>query len=255
MGIDLNGNKLYSTSIGPEGEAIKRIVIDNLVFHVDAANKNSYTSGGSTWTDLSGNGNNGTIYNSPTFSSSDGGGSLSFNGSNQYMQANVGSTILDGDPNFTVEFFVKRTTDFVTTGFWGIGSSGQGNSIEGWTPTTNLIHLDLYDSTRLDSGTIYPLNTYVHVVWSKTGSAISTSTVNLYINGVNTTLTLTRNQTTGPQYPTSTAGNGIAIGRINGNVSAYYAPITMGIFRVYSKALSATEVKQNFNAQRGRFGV
>jgi hypothetical protein len=255
MPLDLNGNKLLSTSIGPKGEVVKQISTDGLVFHVDAGNKNSYTSGTSTWTDLSGNGNNGTIYNSPTFSSTDGGGSLSFNGSNHYMQANIGSTILDGDPNFSVEFFVKRTTNFVTSGFWGIGGSGQGYSIEGWTPTTNRIHLDLYDSTRLDSGTDYPLNTYVHVVWSKIGSEIGTSTTKCYINGVDTALTLTRSQTTGPRYNTSTAGNGIVIGRITGDSSSYYAPITMGIFRVYAKGLSPTEVKQNYNLQKSRFGL
>lgn len=255
MGLDLTGNKLYSTSIGPKGEAIKQISTDGLVIHLDAANKNSYLGSGTTWTDLSGNGNHATIYNSPTYSSSDGNGSISFNGSNQYAQANIGSTILDGDPNFSVEFFVKRTTNFVTSGFWGIGGSGQGYSIEGWTPTTNRIHLDLYDSTRLDSGTDYPLNTYVHVVWTKVGTAIGTSTTKCYINGVDTALTLTRSQTSAPRYNTSTTGNGIAIGRITGDASAYYAPITMGIFRVYSRALSITEVKQNYNIQKTRFGL
>ena len=66
------------------------------------------------WTDLSGNGNHGTLYNSPTYSSLDGNGSLEFNGSTQYMQANINSTLLDGDPNFTIEFFNAKSFSLIT---------------------------------------------------------------------------------------------------------------------------------------------
>jgi hypothetical protein len=227
---------------------------DGLVICLDASDKNSYPGSGTTWYDMSGNNNHGTLYNGPTFNSSNG-GNITFDGVDDYLQANVNSTVLDGDPNFTTEFFVKRTSSFVTSGFWGIGGAGQGYSIEGWTPNTNEIFLDLYDSTRLSSGVTYPLNTWVHVAWAKSGTAISTSTVNLYINGVLTSLTLTRSQTTGPRYNTSTSGVGIALGRINGDASGNNAPITMGCFRIYSRQLSTTEVIQNYNAQKSRFGL
>ncbi len=171
------------------------------------------------------------------------------------MVSNIKNTTLDGDPNFTVEFFVKRTTDFAVAGFWGIGGVGQGNAISGWTPTTNRIHIDVYDSTRLDSATDYPLNTYVHVAWVKSGTSISTSTVKCYVNGVEKSLTLTRSQTTGPQYNTSTSGVGVVLGRIVGNAGGYNEQITMGVFRIYNSALSATDVLQNYNAQKYRFGL
>jgi hypothetical protein len=215
---------------------------------------NPYYFGNTVWRDISGNNNNGTLYNSPTFNGSNG-GNMVFNGTNNYLQANINSNILDGDPNFSVEFFVKRTADFVSSGFWGIGGAGQGYSIEGWTPTTNEIHLDLYDSTRLSSGVTYPLNTWVHVVWTKSGSAISTSTTKLYVNSNLTTLTLTRAQTTGPRYNTSTAGVGISLGRPNGDSNSNYAPITIGLFRIYSRQLSATEASQNYQATKTRFGL
>ena len=215
---------------------------------------NPYYFGNTVWRDISGNNNNGTLYNAPTFNGSNG-GNMVFNGTNNYLQANINSNILDGDPNFSVEFFVKRTADFVSSGFWGIGGAGQGYSIEGWTPTTNEIHLDLYDSTRLSSGVTYPLNTWVHVVWTKSGSTISTSTTKLYVNSNLTTLTLTRAQTTGPRYNTSTAGVGIALGRINGDANSNYAPITIGLFRIYSRPLSTTEVSQNYQSVKSRFGL
>ena len=223
--------------------------------YLDSLNPKSYTSGSTTWYDISGKGHHGIFYNSPSFSSTDGNGSVTFNGTTHYMVSNIKNTTLDGDPNFTVDFFCKRTADFGSSAFWGIGGTGQGNAVSGWTPVTNRIHLDVYDSTRLDSGTDYPLNTYVHVAWVKSGVSISTSTVKCYVNGVEKSLTLTRSQTTGPQYNTSTSGVGVCLGRLVGNAGGYSAPITMGVFRVYNTALSASEVLQNYNAQKYRFGL
>jgi hypothetical protein len=231
-----------------------KIVTSGLVLALDAADKNSYKGTGTTWRDLSGNSNTGTLTNGPTFNSNNG-GNIIFDGVDDYLQANINSTILNGDPNFSVEFFVKRTADFVNSAFWGIGGAGQGYSISGWTPTTNEIHLDLYDSTRLSSGIIYPLNTWVHVVWAKTGSAISTSTTNLYVNSTLRTLTLTRSQTTGPRYNTSTPGVGIVLGRLSPDATGAYAPITIGLFRIYSRQLSSSEILQNYNATKNRFGL
>jgi hypothetical protein len=229
-------------------------ITSGLQLHLDAGKTTSYR-GGKMWYDISGKGHHGIFYNSPTYSSIDGNGSIAFNGSTQYMTSNIKNTTLDGDPNFTVDFFVKRTTDFNVGAFWGIGGTGQGNSISGWTPTTNRIHIDVYDSTRLDSATDYPLNTYVHVAWVKSGTSISTSTVKCYVNGVEKGLTLTRSQTSGPQYNTSTSGVGVTLGRIVSNADGYYAPITMGVFRIYNTALSASEILQNYNAQKYRFGL
>ena len=56
-----------------------------LVLCLDAGNTKSYPGSGTAWTDLSGRGNTGTLVNGPTYSSVNG-GSLSFNGSNQYVQ-------------------------------------------------------------------------------------------------------------------------------------------------------------------------
>ena len=68
-------------------------------------------------------------------------------------------------------------------------------------------------------------------------------------------MTLTRNQTTCPRYNTSTPGVGIALGRLNGNSSSLYAPITVGVFRIYDRQLTQAEVLNNYNAQKSRFGL
>lgn len=233
---------------GPE------IVNSNLVLNLDAGNSKSYAGSGTTWTDLSGNGNNGTLYNSPTYSN----GVFSFNGTTQYMQANISTAALNGDPSFSIEMYVRRrlgTTIGPGTGFWGMGGQGQGNSVEGWTPTANLIHLDVYDSTRLEPANTYPENSFVHIIWTKNGAGMETTNCKCFVNGSEVSLTKTRAATRTNQFNTNTAGTGICIGRINGDANAYYAPIDVSIFRVYSVALSVNEARNMFEAGRGRFGI
>ena len=61
-----------------------RIVTDGLVLLLDAGNTKSYPGTGTTWTDISRNGNNGTLTNGPTFDSANG-GSLVFDGVDDYV--------------------------------------------------------------------------------------------------------------------------------------------------------------------------
>lgn len=79
-----------------------KIVTEGLVFYVDAANPKSFVNGNTTWNDLSRSGNNGTLTNGPTFDSSNG-GSISFDGLNDYVDT---STINFGQV-YTLNFWVK----------------------------------------------------------------------------------------------------------------------------------------------------
>ena len=67
-----------SISGGPD------IVENGLVLHLDAADTNSYPGSGTLWTDLSGNGNNGTLTNGPAYSSNNK-GYFSFDGTDDYV--------------------------------------------------------------------------------------------------------------------------------------------------------------------------
>ena len=64
-------------------------ILTGLTVYVDAGNTTSYNGSGATWTDLSGNGNNCTLVNSPTFTSGTS-GYFQLNGSNQYVRVPVG---------------------------------------------------------------------------------------------------------------------------------------------------------------------
>ena len=243
-------------------DAVASIVTSGLVLNLDASNASSYPGSGTSWFDLSGNGNNGTLYNGPAFSNSSS-SVISFDGGDDYFQANVNTAALDGDPSLSVDMFVRRRTgtniggggELAGGSFWGIGGSGQGNSINGWTPTTNLIHLDIYDSTRLATSVYYPENQFVHICWTKNGAGVETTNVKCYINGVEVALTKNRSATRTNQFNTSTSGKGICLGRANADSSIFPAPIDIGTFKVYSRALSSNEVLQNYNANRARFGL
>ena len=108
------------------------IVTSGLVLCLDAANRKSYPGSGTTWTDLSGNGNNGTLIDSPTFNT-DGIGSLSFNGLNSYIGISSPSSRFNWTPsstgfnNMTLDLWIKTsdTSGYVISKPWN--SSGEYN--------------------------------------------------------------------------------------------------------------------------------
>jgi len=229
------------------------IITDGLVFAQDAGSERSYPGSGTAWYDLSNEKSTGTLYNGVAYSTADG-GTMGFDGSDDYMQADVSTTSLDGDPSLSVDMFVKRRTGTnvgSSNGFWGIGGVNQGNGISGWTPTTNLINLDVYDSTRLATSVYYPENEWIHICWTKNGAGTETTNVKCYINGVSTSLTKTRNATRTNQFNTSTTG--VCLGRISSNYSGFYSPIDIATYKIYNRALTSAEVLQNYNAIKNRF--
>ena len=75
-----------------------------LVLYLDAGNIKSYPGSGTSWTDISGRGNTGTLVNSPTFT----GNSFNFNGTNQYVSINRPQTITNTGSS-TIQCWVNIT--------------------------------------------------------------------------------------------------------------------------------------------------
>ena len=96
-------------------------VESGLVLAIDFANPKSYPGSGTTVYDLSGNGYNGTLTNGPTFST-EYGGALVFDGSNDYIQ--FANTILSGTGDFTISIWFRWTAGTVGTLF---GNYNAGN--------------------------------------------------------------------------------------------------------------------------------
>ena len=223
------------------------IVTDGLVLCLDAGNTKSYPGTGNTWYDISGKGNDATI-NGAQFLN----GYFSFDGTNDYAKIDDSSDFLFGTGSFTEEAWHKRNGNST----WEAPIvRGNENSWGGLWVNPSAVFYPYHYS---ESGANIIFNTddaagtdWMHHVTTttNTGSAVI---VKVYKNGV-----LQGSQTTsvnGWQPGMTSVGSDLYVGGILG--LSYWYDGRIVTCRIYKgKALSATEVKQNFNVQRGRFGL
>jgi hypothetical protein len=223
------------------------VVIDSLVLYLDAGNDESYPGSGTAWTDLSGNGNNGTLTNGPTYNSSNG-GSLVFDGSNDYV--NLGY-IFQYQDNFTVECVAKVNSASPSAGVCGSITPIIMNNDWGWNilmDTLGKPRWEIYDlgqNGAFVESSIGNFGEWIHCVGYKSGT-----TVGFYVNGISQgtdNLILNSVYYAGP--PFSIGGNYTC------GSQPYYMNGRVSIARVYNRALSASEIQQNFNATKSRFGL
>ena len=108
-----------------QAEAIPTIITDGLKLWLDASNPSSYPGSGTTWYDLSGNGNNGTMVNGVTYSTANG-GVMSFDGVNDIVNF-TNSLIVNNLTGHTISLWIKRNNKI---GFQGIMTvkNGVGSS-------------------------------------------------------------------------------------------------------------------------------
>ena len=226
-----------------------RIVRDNLVLALDAGNTKSYPGSGTTWTDLSGKGNNGTLTNGPTYSSTNS-GSIVFDGSNDYTDFSSSSSFGFGTGDFTVEFFILP--DVVPSSYIGLcGSLNTSGGAAGFafgTDSTGEITFSFNSAsattfTANSTDVKWSANVWQHIVLRR-----GSGSVMIFLNGsqIGTTKTDTANLGTSDSF---------VIGRYYTDFSDYYFDGNISNFRIYSKALTTSEIQQNFNALRGRFGI
>ena len=219
--------------------ATTKVIQSGLVLNLDAGVLSSYSVPGTTWTDLSGNGNNGTLTLGPTFSSVNG-GSLSFDGTDEYINFTSDSNLLptagltvsawfkttvadkwlvtktsnpsvdgyyidcngSGFMGFVVNGISVSTPSVITTGFWI-------NIVGTWTPSTSIL---MYQNA-------------IQV-------ASNTTSIPASIIDPSFTLEIGRRYSAADYW--------------NGNISQV---------SIYNRALTAQEIQQNFNATRSRYSV
>ncbi len=217
--------------------------MNGLVLCLDVGNTKSYPGSGTTWTDLLGTNNNGTLTNGPTYSSSNG-GSIVFDGVNDYCDffaPNLGTTA-------TVEMWVRLGSGYTNKMFFGWLSYDVycANGHIGY----NTGNADCYGISSTEVNNLGLVNNWVHYIFEMR-SDVSYTNNKIYINGINQSLSqLLSTESSGNR--TFNNGNGrIADWRSTG----YYMPMNCSSFKVYNRSLSAAEVQQNFNALRGRFGI
>ena len=228
-----------------------RIVTDGLVLALDAGNPKSYPGSGTTWTDLSGQGDNGTLVNGVGYDSANL-GSLSFDGVNDYVDCGS-NNILNFTNSFsvsfwmnnnistnTLEYFVNRWT-YSTGNYrqWSIDSGGVANRIN-----------FRISGNGQDSGStgIVSTNALYSSGWHHICGTWDGLIMILYVDGI---------IVAGPTSKTSMVSTPNQKTFIGGGNLGSTLPMSGNIAQVsiYNKALTPQEIQQNFNATRSRFSI
>jgi hypothetical protein len=216
-----------------------KIVTDGLVLCLNAADKNSYPGSGTTWSDVSGNGNNGTLTNGPTFNSANG-GSIVFDGVDDFAQC-AGSFTLTSATFIT---WIKRN-----------GNQGQYDGIL-FSRGTNTTGMNFFSSNQLgyhwnDAAATYNWAsglTIPDLTWCMIAVSVTSTSATAYLcqtSGITTSTNITSHA--------SSVLNDIKIAQddaggrfFNGNIA---------IASIYNRVLSTSEIVQNYNAQKSRFNL
>ncbi len=219
-----------------------QIVTSGLVLALDAANKVSYPGSGTSWYDLSGNANNGTLTNGPTFSNVNL-GTIVFDGTNDYVSIPSTSNFNNGN-NITVEAWVL-CTDWSTYTHPMIVAKGINVEWILWKSNDTGVVGKL---GWRGLGTAYTTTSLPNNTWVQCVGSIGSAGQKVYLNGV---LESTVGNTT------FTSGNinvTIATGLVTGSPSNLLGA-NVAITRIYNRQLTDNQVLQNYNATKIRFGL
>lgn len=249
---------VYNTSIARNG----------LVLHLDAANVKSYPGSGTTWFDLSGNNNNATKNGTSSLANWNASGFFEHRPSNVYGAVDISSTAPDSGGCW---WTVNHTSSLnPNAGFWSVcgwlkiigNQSGNGS---GWFHKSGSgdergIHLEPINNQFRANGSngwqqitpainINSIWAYYSWVFTQTSGTYQTDAGNLklYINDV-----LISEDT--DFRPAIDAGAQIYLGRRNGHLR-HFLNADIASYQYYTKSLTANEVRQNFEAQRSRYGL
>ena len=214
------------------------IITDGLVWMVDAGFTPSYPKTGTTWYDVVGSGD-GTLTNGPVYDSADG-GSIDFDGDND--EAIFSTNAIYNTPSITVESWVNLVSDgsrHIVLANW----NGFALEVNPGTDVVMYVYNTEGQVGAFTSGGFFSFGAWMCVTGTYDTSAQQIKT---YINGV---LRATRSNTPPITY---SVGNRRVSPTIYGG-----GPVNnkIALVRQYNRALSDSEVLQNYNAQKTRFGL
>ena len=244
------------------------LITTNLVLHLDAGNSSSYSGIGTTWTDLSNQGNNATLTNGPTYSS-DNGGAIVFDGSNDYVSlgTSINSNIAE-HKNCSFNIWVQLDNDTSDHVIFANDELGTGTPIVLWYDqsaysTNNTGTGDVGGQTTKVLTVAITDNSYGEKRYTTTNNVFGNNAANTwhnicvvldpsndkfytYVNGVEKAL---YNSSVLLGIKSSTKdfniGNGSSSFSLDGKVAQ---------LQVYDVALTANQVLQNYNATKATFG-
>lgn len=233
-----NENRIYQESINGQ------IVRNGLVLNLDAGNRASYVGSGTAWRDLSGNGRNGTLTNGPTFNSGNG-GSIVFDGSNDHVSVTGSITMSTGT---FIAWVYRNGSQNQYAGLVFARDAGGANGIttyNGFLGNNQIgYHWHPTNAFSWNSGLVTP-----DLAWCMCAVSVGSTSAIAYLCQA----TGITSATNAISHSSVTIG-GINIGwdsdsetrRFKGNIA---------IAQIYNRNLSPTEIAQNFNATKSRFGL
>jgi hypothetical protein len=235
----------------------RSIIDDGLILYLDAANPKSYVSGSTTWTDISKNRNDGTLTNSPTYNSANN-GSIVFDGVDDYFITPAGlAPSLNITSQITLETWFKSTS--LANNLHGDGLFSKGLSTDGNSGVYELVLVNNttanrpYFRLRIDSSTLVyspsdiliNLNQIYHIVCTYDGTIMR-----IFVNGIESGSGLSASGTIENNTQQLTIGV-----RYHGRnmVTDLYFSGNIYLSKIYNRALSATEIQQNYQILLPRF--
>ena len=246
-----NFTKNGASSNFVNGKFLSSIISSRLVLHLDAGNASSYPGSGTTWTDLSGNGYNGTLTNGPTYSSSNG-GSIVFDGTDDV--ATLGNILNIGLNSWTLSCWVKFNNG---TGLQGIiGKTSYRGYVGRYSFYIEFDNLHAFFQPDINYSITTPIAPYLDNKFHNLVMTIDrTSMMYFYIDGISVGTPLNVSGTSSINLNSSTDNFYIgSYGSSNGQSPFSFLNGNVSQASIYSRALTAAEVLENYNILRPRFG-
>lgn len=214
------------------------IVQQGLVLSLDAGNVRSYPGSGTTWKNLSGTTGNATLTNGAAFNSANK-GVIQFDGSNDYATIVAPTNYAE----YTFSFYCKWLTSVTFNRIFGLDNFGTYTI---FSPNNVGFHYNPLGgsppSTTLSSGVDVGFGNWCEVTVSVSAAA---SSVIIYINGI------ARNSTS--LLPGDALGGNIYLGAQN--TLGLTSNCHIASFKLYNRALTASEILQNYSMTKTRFGL
>ena len=217
------------------------IVKDNLILYLDAANTKSYPGSGTTWTDISTNNHHATLTNGPTFNSGNG-GYFVFDGINDHARIDA-SFQVSTSATYSFEAWIFKTSTGTSNAAQLI-SGGFGGDQDGLTISSETFSTAGDARIQTTNGTctgVYYNSVSQNLTGSGNGTLVNFN-LNEWIHIAVTGLSIN-----------SVDGGRHHIGQNNNNTNEYTGRISN--IKIYDRELTALEVKQNYDALKGRFGL
>ena len=225
-------------------------VTTNIVLYYDPSNLSSYPGSGTTINDLSGNGLNGSLSNI-TFTSP----YFTYNGTSSQVSVADNALLEPGSGNWTMEVWVNQSVGGNDVVLGKFDNGGAASNVSYSIRTTNTTYYAQLGSGSGSGSSLFvnstnyvgTIGTWYQIVYVFTN--VAANTLETFVNGVSIgsvghSLASILNST-----------NPLYIGSYNGGEFPQWFDGKIGITRLYNTSLTSSEVLQNFNADKSKYGL